>query len=58
MEDAEPAREHRWRRPLALIGGAALVLLVAGVLVLGFVLVGCGLMLPVVGWKFGNLFLE
>ena len=36
MEDAEPAREHRWRRPLALIGGAALVLLVAGVLVLGF----------------------
>jgi pimeloyl-ACP methyl ester carboxylesterase len=36
VEDAEPAREHRWRRPLALIGGAALVLLVAGVLVLGF----------------------
>jgi len=29
-----------------------------GVMVLGFVLVVCGLTLPVVGWKFGNLFLE
>jgi pimeloyl-ACP methyl ester carboxylesterase len=34
--DAEPGPDHRWLRRLATIGGAALVLLVAAVLVLGF----------------------
>ncbi|MDT3779223.1 hypothetical protein PJI16_16785 [Nitrospira sp. MA-1] len=41
------------KRPIML--GERAMLVGWSVLGLGFVLVVCGLMLPVVGWKFGNL---